>query len=324
MKQASELTKLVLEQIESYSLPTEPARLYEPISYILTLGGKRMRPVLALMATELFGGNLENALKPALAMEVFHNFTLIHDDIMDEAPIRRGKTTVHHKWDQNVGILSGDAMLVKAYQLIAECPSEFLPQILEVFSQTALEVCEGQQYDMDFEDRLDVEIEDYINMIRLKTSVLLGCSLKVGALIGGASAEDANHIYNFGQYLGLAFQLQDDILDVYADPEKFGKQVGGDIMANKKTFMLITALQNAKGELADQLNKLINPNDLTPEAKVEAVKKIYAELDVRGAAEKAMQKHYDIALEHLEAIKVEAACKAPLLALADQLMVRES
>jgi geranylgeranyl diphosphate synthase type II len=231
---------------------------------------------------------------------------------------------VHHKWNGNVGILSGDAMLVKSYQLIAQCPAQLLPSLLDIFSTTALEVCEGQQYDMDFEERLDVSIPDYLEMIRLKTAVLLGASLKIGALIGGASNEDAQHLYEFGQHLGIAFQVQDDILDVYADAAKFGKQVGGDIIANKKTYMLITALQTATGETAEHLSKLIYPNSLTPELKVESVKAVYAKLNVREAAEKAMQEHYAIALKHIEAIDLDAVHKAPLLALADQLMVREN
>jgi geranylgeranyl diphosphate synthase type II len=323
MKHADELRKVVLDTIEAFDLPAEPASLYDPIKYILTLGGKRMRPVATLMGCDMFGGDVNDALSSAMAIEVFHNFSLIHDDIMDEAPLRRGKQTVHQKWNGNVGILSGDAMLVKSYQLLAQGPAPLLPNLLSIFNTTALEVCEGQQYDMDFEQRLDVSIAEYLEMIRLKTAVLLGASLKIGALIGGASHEDAQHLCEFGQHLGIAFQLQDDILDVYADADKFGKQVGGDIIANKKTYLLITALQKATGEKAELLGKLLGPNSLTDELKVESVKTIYADLQVRAAAEQAMQEHFAIALKHIAAIGLEPAQKAPLLALADQLMVRE-
>lgn len=323
MKSVEELRELVLAEIERLEFPQEPARLYEPIEYILALGGKRMRPILALMGCDLFGGKIDDALSSAMGIEVFHNFTLVHDDIMDVAPLRRGKATVHEKWNTNIGILSGDAMLVRAYQLIAQAPAAQMPQILDIFSKTALEVCEGQQYDMDFESRNDVKIEEYLEMIRLKTAVLLGAALKIGALVGGASEEDAQHLYQFGEHLGIAFQLQDDILDVYADQTKFGKQVGGDIIANKKTYLLITAMQRAKGETASKLAKLVSPNSLVPAEKVIAMKGVYFDLKVREAAEEAMQEHYDIALKHIEAVTIDAARKAPLLTLADQLMVRE-
>ena len=233
------------EGILNLNLPSYPTHLYEPINYILAIGGKRLRPTLVFIGCDLFNGDLNDALKPALAIEVFHNFTLMHDDIMDEAPLRRGKETVHKRWNLPIAILSGDAMFVKAQQLMMHVPDNNLRIILDTFNKTALEVCEGQQMDMDFESMKIVTIPNYIQMIRLKTAVLLGCSLKIGALIAGANELQANTIYNIGLNLGIAFQLQDDILDVYGDPNKFGKQVGGDIIANKKTFLLLKALELA-------------------------------------------------------------------------------
>ena len=242
MKKLTELQSIIEEAITKLDIPQYPADLYEPVKYILSLGGKRMRPALLLMACDLFGGDVEAALSPALAIEVFHNFSLVHDDMMDNAPLRRGKATVHERWGQNAGILSGDVMLVLAYQLMMKVDDRLLRQVLDVFSQTAVGVCEGQQLDMDFEKLQTVGIDEYQNMIRLKTSVLLGGALKIGALIGGADMADAELLYGFGEHLGIAFQLQDDILDVYGDPDKFGKQVGGDIISNKKTYLLIKGI----------------------------------------------------------------------------------
>ncbi len=233
--------RIIGEEIESLNLPSSPHNLYHPISYFLSLGGKKMRPVLTLMGCELFQKDYSIAKNAALAVELFHNFSLVHDDIMDAAPLRRGQETVHQKWDNNVGILSGDAILILAYQKLATYEPNILAKLLPIFNQTAIEVCEGQQYDMDFESRDDVSISEYLQMIKFKTAVLLGCSLKMGAIIGKSSEADANELYNFGVNLGLAFQLQDDILDVYADQNKFGKQVGGDIIANKKTYLLLKA-----------------------------------------------------------------------------------
>lgn len=323
MKDVVELQQEVEKGLSELSMPDRPMDLYEPIRYILSLGGKRMRPVSLLMACDLFEGEVESALSPALGIEVFHNFTLVHDDIMDEAPLRRGKATVHHRWNSNVGILSGDAMLVKAYQLLAQCPTAYLPEVLEIFNQTALEVCEGQQYDMDFEKRLDVTIDEYLEMIRLKTAVLLGGSLKIGALIGGASEEDAENLYQFGVHLGVAFQLQDDILDVYADQAKFGKQVGGDIIADKKTALLITAKERATGAHADRLKAILEGAIADPAEKVEAVKEIYDACEVRQVAEAMMQDEYMLARKHFHAVQASEERKNPLLELADSLMVRE-
>ncbi len=253
MKKLEYLQALISEEVNKLAFPEYPVALYEPISYILSLGGKRMRPALLLMACDLFGGDIEAAISPALAIEVFHNFTLMHDDIMDNAPLRRGSVTVHERWNNNVGILSGDVMLVQGYKLMMQVEDRLLRPILDIFNTTAVGVCEGQQLDMEFEERNDVGIDEYINMIRLKTAVVLGGALKIGALIGGADSKDADLLSSFGEHLGIAFQLQDDILDVYGDPEKFGKQVGGDIISNKKTFLLIKALESADAQQKKEL-----------------------------------------------------------------------
>jgi geranylgeranyl diphosphate synthase type II len=307
--------------IKELQLPKDPNQLYEPIKYFLNLGGKKMRPVLTLMGCELFNPDYSSAKEAALAVELFHNFSLIHDDIMDDAPLRRGSETVHEKWDANVGILSGDALLIIAYQKIATYEPEVIGKLLPLFNQTALEVCEGQQYDMDFESRDNVSINEYIEMIKFKTAVLLGCSLKMGAIIGGSNTEDAQELYNFGVNLGLAFQLQDDILDVYADQNKFGKQVGGDIIANKKTFLLLKAFEDANTQQTEQLHLLANESDNT--IKVSGVKSIYAELDIKTKAEVKMNEYYSIALANLEAINLSNDKKQPLLHLAHFLMGRE-
>src|SRR3569833_1427024 len=248
MRTINQIQEILNREVESLDFPLYPADLYEPIKYILALGGKRIRPALLLMSCDMFGGDILKAVPPALAIEVFHNFTLMHDDIMDNAPLRRGKVTVHEKWNKNVAILSGDVMLVKGYELMMNVDDRVLRPIMNIFNETAIGVCEGQQIDMEFETRSDVHIDEYINMIRLKTAVVLGGAVKIGALIGGSTPEDALLLQTFGEQLGVAFQLQDDILDVYGDPEKFGKQVGCDILSNKKTFLLLKALELADKE----------------------------------------------------------------------------
>src|ERR1700712_3291104 len=258
MKKLTDLQAIISNEVKQLNFPEYPAALYEPIKYILSLGGKRMRPALLLMACDLFGGDLKKAISPALAIEVFHNFTLMHDDIMDNAPLRRGKITVHERWNPNVGILSGDVMLIEGYKLMMQVDDHLLRPILNIFNETAVGVCEGQQIDMEFETRNDVAIDEYITMIRLKTAVVLGGALKIGAIIGGAGVNDAALIHTFGEQLGIAFQLQDDILDVYGNPEKFGKQVAGDILANKKTFLLIKALELANESQRVELNKWLS------------------------------------------------------------------
>ncbi|MFT4600746.1 MAG: geranylgeranyl diphosphate synthase type II [Arenicella sp.] len=309
-------------KISNTQFPSNPKNLYEPAEYTLNLGGKRMRPILSMMACELFSGEFEKATNVALGVEIFHNFTLIHDDIMDDAPLRRGNVTVHEKWNTNVAILSGNILLIESYKRLAEYKGDILPSILELYNQTAIEVCEGQQMDMDFEESDSVSIDQYVRMIQLKTAVLLGCSLKLGAIVGGASETDANDVYDFGTNLGIAFQLQDDILDVYADQNKFGKQVGGDIIANKKTFLLLTALADANDTQRQQLEKLFLEQDL--EKKVKEVKEIYAELQIREKAEAQMDTFYKTAMQNLNSISATDEEKMPLRAIAMFLMDRES
>jgi geranylgeranyl diphosphate synthase type II len=313
---------VVTTELTNADFPQEPHQLYEPVRYILDLGGKRMRPILSMMACEMFSGDFQKAQNAALGVEIFHNFTLIHDDIMDEAPLRRGKETVHKKWDERVGLLSGDALMVESYKRLAHYRPEILAKLLKLYNITAIEVCEGQQMDMDFEDREDVKIEEYIKMIRLKTAVLLGCSLEMGAIVGEAADKDAKDLYHFGVNLGVAFQLQDDILDVYADQSKFGKQVGGDIIANKKTFLLLTALETANDDQLARLKVLFEEEDHVK--KVREVKAIYAELGIREKAERQMEIFYQTAMENLDSINVEESKKEPLRAIANYLLSRES
>ncbi len=325
MTSPARLQELIGKQLQDLNFQAEPTTLYEPIRYMLALGGKRMRPVLLLMGTELFGGNIDAGISAATGIEVFHNFTLLHDDIMDNAPLRRTKQTVHNKWNANIAILSGDAMFVKSCELMMQVPNTALRDVLDIFHKTALEVCEGQQFDMDFEKESIVTIDSYLNMIRLKTAVLLGCSLKIGALIANASKEDAQHLYDFGVNLGLAFQLQDDVLDVYANAEKFGKQVGGDILSNKKTYLLLTALNQSTGVIKEELLQWIYQpiSDDHSAAKVEAVTRIYNSLGVREQAQQRMELFYKDAFLHLSKILIDSSKKEPLRLLAESLLVRE-
>ncbi|WP_442796269.1 polyprenyl synthetase family protein [Pelobium manganitolerans] len=324
MHSIKQLQEIIVKAVNEIDYPAQPKELYQPIAYLMSLGGKRLRPALVLMATDLFGGDVEEAISPALAIELFHNFTLMHDDIMDNAPLRRGKPTVHEKWNASVAILSGDVMFVKAYKLMIQVRPEILSGVLEVFNKTAVEVCEGQQIDMNFEVRQNVSIAEYLEMIRLKTAVLLGGALKIGALIGKANAENADLLYQFGENLGIAFQLQDDILDVYGDPEKFGKQVGGDIISNKKTYLLIKALELAKDQDAKTLELWLQQTNFDTTEKVEAVKGIYNRLNIRQIAEEAMQQHATKALQALENIDVAPENKSILLGFAEMLMAREN
>lgn len=324
MKKLEDLQEIISGAVNKLNFPLYPAALYEPISYILSLGGKRMRPALLLMACDLFGGNVDAAISPALAIEVFHNFTLMHDDIMDNAPLRRGSTTVHERWNKNAAILSGDVMLVEGYKLMMQVEDRLLRPILDIFNTTAVGVCEGQQLDMEFEVLNHVNIDEYLNMIRLKTAVVLGGALKIGALIGGADVKDAELLSHFGENLGLAFQLQDDILDVYGDPEKFGKQVGGDIISNKKTYLLIKALELANKQQTIELDNWIALKQFDNNEKVEAVTAIYNSLDVRKYAEEAMQTYTDKAFDALDAINLPEEHKQYLRNFADGLLVREN
>ncbi|SEP13716.1 polyprenyl synthetase family protein [Mucilaginibacter sp. OK283] len=323
MKQLTELHAMVSKAVDELTFPAYPTDLYEPISYILSLGGKRLRPALLLMACDLFGGDVEKAIEPALAIEVFHNFTLMHDDIMDKAPLRRGKITVHEKWNANVAILSGDAMMVEANKFMMKVDDAILRRVMDVFNETATGVCEGQQIDMSFEQRNNVQIDEYVDMIRLKTAVLLGGTLKIGSIIGGATVGDAQLLYDFGVNLGIAFQLQDDILDVYGDPEKFGKQVGGDILSNKKTYLLIKALELAKDSQATELEKWLNLEEFTASDKVAAVTAIYDSLNIRNYAEDAMQTYAEMAFNALDQINLSEDRRQYLRQFADNLLVRE-
>jgi geranylgeranyl diphosphate synthase type II len=323
MTELQELREAFEEVLSKFTLPSEPENLYLPIQYTINNGGKRMRPLLVLLGCKLFNDDLKNAVHPALGIELFHNFTLVHDDIMDNAPLRRGNSTVHEKWNDNVAILSGDAIFIKAYQELVQTRAEVLPQTLEIFNRTALEICEGQQLDMEFESRENVSITDYIHMITNKTAVLLGCSLQVGALIGGASEKQSQLLYDFGLNAGIAFQLQDDILDVFGESQKVGKQKGGDIIANKKTFLLLKALELADGEDNSALNKWLDRSNAGDE-KVAAVTAIYNELNVRELAEAEMWKYFNKGLQFLSQVEGNEKWKTILEQFATKLMHRES
>ncbi len=309
--------------IQSINLDYNPKSLYEPIEYILSLGGKRVRPLLTLIASNLYNDDLEIPLKGALAIEIFHNFTLLHDDLMDKSDMRRNKETVHKKWNPNTAILSGDAMLIEAYKYITEVAIAKNTKILDLFTQTAMEVCQGQQYDMDFENRSIVSTDEYLEMIRLKTAVLLACSLKTGALISNSSIEDANNLYEFGINLGLAFQLKDDLLDVYGDSTVFGKKTGGDIANNKKTFLLIKALESSNEEQRKELIKWISPKEFDRKEKINAVKNIYDELNLQSVSEFLIKKYYLAAFNYLSAVEVPEERKRELIKLTESLMDRE-
>lgn len=322
MKTFNEITELVSAEMAKLDWTSEPAGLYQPIGYVLSMGGKRLRPALTLMACNLYTDELRPAIAPALGIEVFHNFTLLHDDIMDRADIRRGRPTVHKKWDDNTAILSGDVMQIAAYQLIGQTPENYLKQILELFSKTAREICEGQQYDVDFENRDEVQAEEYLEMIRLKTAVLLACSLKTGAIIGGTDDRDAAELYNFGINLGLAFQLKDDLLDVYGDEATFGKKIGGDILCNKKTYLLIHALKLAKGADFDNLSNYLKKSYQQPDEKIKLVTEMYNKLGVKKICEDKMMFYFDKAVANLENLQVETAKKHELRKLAEKLLSR--
>lgn len=320
---ASQLLETVNQHVSSLSFSRTPKGLYDPIEYVLSLGGKRIRPVLMLMAYNLYRDDVFSILSPATGIEVYHNYTLLHDDVMDCADMRRGKPTVHKVWNENVAILSGDAMLVLAYQYMSACAPQHLKEVLDLFSQTALEICEGQQLDMEFESRNDVAEGEYLEMIRLKTAVLLATSLKIGAILGGASAADADNLYRFGMQIGVAFQLQDDLLDVYGDPKVFGKKIGGDILCNKKTYMLIKALERADRQQGCELNRWLGKADAVPEEKIKAVTAIYDALSIRTLCEEKMQEYYTLAMQSLEAVSVAREKKKELQELMRRLMCRE-
>ena len=320
---SNELLSKVNDFIANLSYDRKPESIYAPIKYVLSIGGKRIRPVLMLLSYNLYKDNPESIIMQACALETYHNYTLLHDDLMDNADVRRGMPTVHRKWDANTAILSGDSMLVLAYQRMAQCSPSKLKPVLDLFTETALEIGEGQQYDMDFERRTDVTEAEYIEMIRLKTSVLLACAMKTGAILADAPAADADRLYQFGEQIGLAFQLQDDLLDVYGDPAVFGKAIGGDIVSNKKTYMLINAYQLAGPSQRSELMRWITAVDFDRAEKVAAVTRIYDELGIRGLCEARINQYFDRASEYLAAVGVDDARKEQLRRFAQEMMHRE-
>ncbi|MCK3683798.1 polyprenyl synthetase family protein [Maribellus sp. YY47] len=327
MYSVEELQKIVSEAVALRSkqlLDKKPVELYRPIHYSLEMGGKRLRPVLVLLAYNLFDEEIEKAVPAALAIEVFHNFTLLHDDIMDKADVRRNRPTVHVKFSENHAILSGDAMAFEAYKYLLESSARRLPEAMKLFTDTAIEVCEGQQYDMDFENRPDVKEEEYLNMIRLKTAVLLACSLKSGAILADSPKAAADQLYEFGINLGLAFQLQDDLLDTFGDQETFGKKIGGDILANKKTLLLINALEHANPEQRALLMEWIGKEDFIPEQKIQAVTQIYREIGVKEMAERKVDDYFNRAIRILGELELEDVVKQPLRGLAEKMLTRKN
>jgi len=321
MQNLEQLQLLIEQELREINYPNSPKQLYQPIEYVLGLGGKRMRPILVLMAHQLFDENIEKAISPALGIEIFHNFTLLHDDIMDNAPLRRGNSTVHEKWNSNVAILSGDVMMIQTYQLMLKVDSDILKDVLDVFSKAATEVCEGQQWDIDFETKSDVSLSDYMKMIENKTAVLLAASLQIGGITAGASKENQNNLYHFGRNMGIAFQLKDDLLDAFGNSDEFGKQIGGDIMANKKTFLYLKALQLANDKQKESLVNYFKIQEQT-EQKVMGVKTIFTDLDIPKHTKDMMKAYYTKAMKHLDVI--DSDNKAPLIAFSEKLMDRIS
>lgn len=320
---ASQLLDKINNHISEIQFTRTPEGLYKPIEYILSLGGKRIRPVLMLMAYNLYREDITSIYDPAAAIEVYHNHTLLHDDLMDRSDMRRGKPTVHKVWNDNTAVLSGDAMLILAFRLMESVPAGYLKEVMDLFTQTMLEICEGQQLDMEFESRGDVTEDEYIEMIRLKTAVLLAGSLKIGAVLAGASDKDADNLYNFGMQIGVAFQLQDDLLDVYGNPEVFGKKLGGDILCNKKTYMLIKAQSRADEKQREELERWMSAETYQPAEKIEAVTGLYNQLNIRTVCENKMREYYTLAMESLEAVAVAEDRKKELKNLVKLLMYRE-
>ena len=320
---APQLLDKINAYLEQMPYMRPPKGLYEPIAYELSLGGKRIRPVLMLMAYNIYKEDVERILPQAAGLETYHNHTLLHDDVMDKADMRRNKPTVHNVWNENTAILSGDAMLILAYRLMAEGLTDKLAEVMHIFTETTMEICEGQQWDMEFESRMDVKVDEYIEMIRLKTSVLLAAALKIGACLAGASAEEAQKLYDFGVKMGLAFQLQDDWLDVYGDPKVFGKNIGGDILCNKKTYMLITALELADASQREELERWLNATDYVPAEKVSAVTAIYNNIGIGKRCEEMVETYYSDGLALLESIAIPEERKQALKDFACSLMSRK-
>lgn len=323
MKTADEILSMVNEFLANLPYERKPKSLYEPIRYVLSMGGKRIRPTLMLLGYNLFKDNPEKILMNAVALETYHNYTLLHDDLMDNADLRRGHETVHKKWDANTAILSGDSMLVLAYERMAQCDEKHLAKVLKLFTTTALEIGEGQQFDMEFENRNDVKEEEYIEMIRLKTSVLLACALKMGAILADASDEDAENLYKFGEQIGLAFQLQDDYLDVYGDTKVFGKEIGGDITSNKKTYMLINAFNLADDTQRAELQKWVDAKDFDRAEKVAAVTRLYNEIGIDKLAQDKIAYYFEQSKKYLDAVNVPAERKEELAKYAQKMMKRQ-
>ena len=321
MQTLSQLSVIIEGELGKSAYPNTPQKLYQPIDYVMGLGGKRMRPILLLMAHQLFDENIEKAISPALGIEIFHNFTLLHDDIMDNAPIRRGKQTVHEKWNQNVAILSGDTMLVQAYQLLSDVDKSIVKEMIAVFSKAATQVCEGQQWDMDFEIQKEVTLQEYFKMIEYKTAVLLAASLQIGGITANASKENQNNLYHFGLNMGIAFQLKDDLLDAFGNPDEFGKQIGGDIIANKKTFLYLKALQLANDKQKESLVNYFKTQKQTKQ-KVMGVKTIFTDLDIPKHTVDIIKAYYTKAMRHLDAIDSDK--KEPLLIFSKKLIDRIS
>ena len=324
MYSSEELLKKVNAALEALTYDRKPSKLYDPIKYVLSLGGKRVRPVLMLLAYNLFKDDPERIMTQAIGLETYHNFTLLHDDLMDNADMRRGHETVHRKWDPKQAILSGDTMLLQAFERIEACDVDKVKDVFAIFLQTTYEVGEGQQFDVEFETRNDVKEEEYIEMIRLKTSVLLACAVKIGAILAGASKEDQENLYKFGEQIGLAFQLQDDLLDVYGDPKVFGKNIGGDITSNKKTYMLINAVNRANEAQRQELMGWIEAKDFDREEKVKAVTRLYDEIGIRQLCEQKMEACYAQAQQYLAKVSVAEERKAELKAYAASMMKRQS
>jgi len=320
----NDILQRIEHEITQIHVDYEPNSLYTPIEYILELGGKRVRPALALIACNIYKDNVDDAIAPALSLEVFHNFTLLHDDLMDGADKRRNQETVHVKWNPNTAILSGDAMLIVAYKIIAESNPLYLKELLDLFTVTALEICGGQQYDMEFESRTDVEEAEYINMIRLKTAVLMACGLKMGAIVGDASKKDAENLYQYGLNIGLAFQLKDDLLDVYGDPDTFGKNIGGDILSNKKTFLLTNAIKKASPKQRTEIFEWFEKENIDPQEKINTFKQIYNELHIREITEKRIDYFYDRAIQHLSQLEAPEERLGVLKEVSNILLYRES
>lgn len=322
MLSSTEILTVINKYIDNMPYDRRPMSLYEPIKYVLSLGGKRIRPTLMLLAYNMYKDDAETILPTACALETYHNFTLLHDDLMDNADMRRGNATVHKRWDANTAILSGDTMLLMAYRDMMKCEDGCLRKVMELFNTTTLEIDEGQQLDIEFETREDVREKEYIEMIRLKTSVLLACALKMGAILAGASDADADNLYQFGEKIGLAFQLQDDFLDVYGDPKVFGKNIGGDITSNKKTYMLINALRLAEGETKAELNRWTTAETFDRNEKVAAVTAIYNHLGIDRMAQERIESYFAEAMKYLNNVSVAPEKKAELIAYTQKMMKR--